>query len=441
MVVKVCDALCGAGKTQSCINMMNNDTENKYIFITPYLDEVERIKSSCSGRKFVSPERKFANNYSKLQDLHELLRKGENIASTHALFSSYTDETKALIRANKYILILDEVIDLFQPVDLDGGDINLLVRNHIAKKENDSIMWDDDEYTGVLFSDIVNMSKSKNLIDYDGSFFFWSIPIDIFTSFNSAYVLTYLFEYQLLKYYFDINNVEYELIGTKKAGSLYQFCSLCEMERRMDLRERIHICENPKYNQVGDRSYSLSAGWFDRARQQDGQPNLITLKSNLYNFFRQTSSKNTDKMWTTLNKYRSSLKGKGYSNGFITFNKRATNDFADRHYLAYCINVFMQPWMKNYLIRIGVKDVNQDMYALSILIQWIFRSAVRKGEEIWLYLPSKRMRCLLVKWLDNLAEGRDLDEIKFNAKQHLDKTDSRYMLSDTRKIKRKEGKV
>ena len=37
MVVKVCDELCGAGKTQSCINMMNNDAEKKYIFITPYL--------------------------------------------------------------------------------------------------------------------------------------------------------------------------------------------------------------------------------------------------------------------------------------------------------------------------------------------------------------------------------------------------------------------
>ena len=40
MKVKVCDALCGAGKTVSCINMMNSDTEHKYIFATPYLNEV-----------------------------------------------------------------------------------------------------------------------------------------------------------------------------------------------------------------------------------------------------------------------------------------------------------------------------------------------------------------------------------------------------------------
>ena len=416
MTVKVCDALCGAGKTQSCINMMNNDTENRYIFITPYLDEVERIKTCCAARNFVSPERKFTNGYSKLQDIHSLLQRGENIASTHALFACYTDETKELIRAKNYVLVLDEVIDLFQPVKLDGGDINLLVRKNIAKKQDDTVIWDDDEYTGVLFSELMYMAKSKNLIDYDGSFFFWSIPIDVFNCFSGVYVLTYLFEYQMLRYYFDINHIEYELIGTKKQNDIYQFCAITEMDRRRDLRKLIHINEVERYNEIGNRSYSLSVGWFDRSYQEPGQPHLAILKNNLYNTFRHSGSGNDDKMWTTFNKYRNSLKGKGYSNGFITFNKRATNDFADRHHLAYCINVFLQPWVKNYLIRIGIKEVNQDMYALSVLIQWIFRSAIRKGEEVWLYVPSRRMRWLLKEWLENLAQGNDLKEIRFNTK-------------------------
>ena len=52
------------------------------------------------------------------------------------------------------------------------------------------------------------------------------------------------------------------------------------------------------------------------------------------------------------------------------------------------------------------------MYAISTLIQWVFRSAIRKGEEVWLYLPSRRMRELFTEWLDNLAEGKDLLPIK-----------------------------
>ena len=92
---------------------------------------------------------------------------------------------------------------------------------------------------------------------------------------------------------------------------------------------------------------------------------------------------------------------------------RATNDYVKRRYLAYCVNVYLQPWMKNYLIQCGANEINQDMYALSILIQWIFRSAIRKGEEIWIYIPSARMRYLLKTWIQNLSEGKDLENINY----------------------------
>jgi hypothetical protein len=81
----------------------------------------------------------------------------------------------------------------------------------------------------------------------------------------------------------------------------------------------------------------------------------------------------------------------------------------------------MQPWAKNYLLKIGANDINQDMYALSVLIQWLFRSAVRKGEEVWIYIPSKRMRSLLERWLINLAKGEDLKSIHYNLKSKTKK--------------------
>lgn len=42
--------------------------------------------------------------------------------------------------------------------------------------------------------------------------------------------------------------------------------------------------------------------------------------------------------------------------------------------------------------------MDQELYAVSSLIQFVFRSAVRKGEPIKLYLPSLRMRELLERW-------------------------------------------
>ena len=40
------------------------------------------------------------------------------------------------------------------------------------------------------------------------------------------------------------------------------------------------------------------------------------------------------------------------------------------------------------------------MFALSEMLQWIWRSRIRQGESINIYVPSKRMRNLLLDWLN-----------------------------------------
>ena len=409
--VKVCDALCGAGKTTACINLINS-SDQRFIFITPYLAEVERIVKCCADKKFVTPSSRVYDGYTKLDDIHELLKQGRNIASTHALFANYTDETKELIRSQRYILILDEVIDLFKPVGIDKGDIEMLLRNNVAFKSGDGIVWGDEEYTGVTFNEIMQMSKSKNLIDLGGSLFFWIVPMDVFGCFAEIYILTYLFEHQPLKSFFDIYGFKYELIGTKRIGNSYQLCSITEMDRAIDLRNKIHILDNEKLNEIGKDYYALSSRWFDKSLKESGQPNIERLKHNLANLFRHIFAGETNqRMWASVTQYRKCIRGKGYSNGFISFNRRATNEFSHKKYLAYCVNVFLQPWMTNYLKKLGAAEMNQDMYALSVLVQWIFRSAIRNGEEVWIYLPSRRMRKILEQWLENLVRGDDLKPI------------------------------
>ena len=50
-------------------------------------------------------------------------------------------------------------------------------------------------------------------------------------------------------------------------------------------------------------------------------------------------------------------------------------------------------------------EVNEDMYALSVMVQWIWRSAIRCGQEIYIYIPSKRMRTLLENWIEEISNG------------------------------------
>lgn len=44
-------------------------------------------------------------------------------------------------------------------------------------------------------------------------------------------------------------------------------------------------------------------------------------------------------------------------------------------------------------------SVDENGYALSEMLQFIWRSAIRDGKEIWVYIPSIRMRELLKQWI------------------------------------------
>ena len=90
----------GSGKSCAAIRYMNENDGN-FIYLTPYLDEVERIKECCSEKKFISPENQ---GDGKLGDLHNLLGRETNISSTHALFSHYNSDTATLISSGDYTL-------------------------------------------------------------------------------------------------------------------------------------------------------------------------------------------------------------------------------------------------------------------------------------------------------------------------------------------------
>jgi hypothetical protein len=112
-------------------------------------------------------------------------------------------------------------------------------------------------------------------------------------------------------------------------------------------------------------------------------------------------------MWSTFNDYKTKLKGKGYTKGFCAYNIRATNDYRECYALAYMLNVFPHYSLTRYFNNRGMQEINKDFYALSILLQWIWRSRIRnikdtpEQRKIDLYLPSSRMKRLLLEWLDN----------------------------------------
>ena len=84
------------------------------------------------------------------------------------------------------------------------------------------------------------------------------------------------------------------------------------------------------------------------------------------------------------------------------FNARNSDEHKDKDCLAYAVNLFMNENEKKLYNKYNI-EVDDDKYALAKMIQWIWRSAIREGKPINIYIPSKRMRDLLIGWINSLT--------------------------------------
>lgn len=131
--ITVIDSIMGSGKTSWAIQHINESPSyKKFIYITPYLDEVERIKKSVTNRSFVEPNN--ANEEGrKLRSLKELIVSSKDIVATHSLFQMADDELIELLTGAGYTLILDEVMDVIEKANITNHDIKALLISSMWK--------------------------------------------------------------------------------------------------------------------------------------------------------------------------------------------------------------------------------------------------------------------------------------------------------------------
>lgn len=394
--ITVVDSVMGSGKTQWAIQHMNEagPLEN-FIFITPFLKEVERIKENVTDRQFVEPS--VYNDTSKLEDLKMLLASNKDIASTHALFSKADDEVIELLEQSGYTLILDEVFDVVESVPIKKADIKRLQSNGdiVIDEKSKQVEWIGDPYDTSRYRDIRELAQAGNLYLFRDSFMVWAFPSSVFKAFHKTIVLTYLFNCQMQRYYFDLFELDYEYKSVERIGTPYQLCEHdVKKERREELYALINVYEG-NLNEVGSGKWALSQA---RLKKYDDET-LDKIRNNTANFFRRyaDNAKNADSYLSTLKEIEPYLTPSGFKKSVIPHNARATNEYADRRAVAYIMNRFMNRDKAAFFQDNGI-SVNEDLYAISELVQWLFRSRIRNGEAIHAYIPSERMRGLLGKW-------------------------------------------
>jgi hypothetical protein len=410
--VKVIDSMMGTGKTSYAIQTMQEaPSSQRFIYVTPFLTEVSRVKEEVTNRRLREPKNKHGFG-KKLDSLKRLLKKGADIVTTHALFAIVDEEVSELLMKNKYTLFLDEVMQVVSQIDcIRRDDIPILLGSDRINLDKDGkVNWLGDPALNSRYNEVKLYALAGNLYSLNDIALVWNFPAEIFKLFKQVYILTYFFKGQIQRYYFDLHSVPYRYYSVKKESNNYILVRLKDLdEDRSHLKEKIRIYDG-KLNEIDKKDNSLSKSWF---KDGNNGSKIKKLKSNLYNYFRNIQrAKADDILWTTFKGEFNKIKGKGYSkikpdtihndkgnSCFVPFTIRATNQYKHKTKLAYCLNRYLNPIEKNFFSQHGVK-IDEDSLALSDLLQWLFRSAIREGKTIDLYIPSKRMRNLLIDWLE-----------------------------------------
>ncbi len=411
-MIYIVDDIMGSGKTTWAFRYMNEHRGTRFLCVVPTLDECKRYKDKL-WIKLIEPK-KWGSKY---QNFLTLLNAGESIVTTHSLISRMDTEAMQILREMDYTLIIDEALEVLSPYrKLSIDDKEMIFNQKRASLDEDGyITWSDDDYDGA-FNDMKRLCENKALMTYKNSSgelaqpFMWNFPSDFFKCFEKSFILTYMWDGSIQKSYFNIHGIDYKkMMLDENNWSLIKHDRSLEMMKRKKVASLINICDNPKMNRIGEkigRAMPLSKNWYRRQEKEKKDGNKVNglevIKRNAENFFREYPS--TDNMYTCFDSMKSKVSGRKFTGTkknpcFVPCNARGTNNFSHKKNLAYLINFFLPADIKKF-INYYKFEFDEDQYSLSVLLQWIWRSKIRKGQPINIYIPSERMRGLLTEWIN-----------------------------------------
>ena len=402
----------GSGKSTWAINYINSNPDKKFLCVVPLLDECDRYKENIDI-DIIDPD----NWGTKWKHFRWLVENEQNIVTTHALIQKMDLDLLELLKSKDYVLMIDECLDVLSPYKISKDDVKIIFNESLVSLDKDGfLVWNEDKkpYKGV-YGDIKRLCSFKSIMGFkkDNSnelarILMWNFPVDFFKCFEESYIFTYLWEGSIQKSYFDIHGIKYKKYMLSEGKMIDHNIDL-EYQKRKEVVGLINIYEG-KFNNIGMRigkSNPLSKSWFEDKRKKNVSI-FNQLKKNTENYFRTiTQTKSSDNMYTVFKPYCKYVKGEGYAKGFVSCNARGTNNFREKKSLAYLINFFMQPDIKQFVEHYHI-EFDEDLFSLSTLLQWIWRSQIRDGKPINIYIPSERMRGLLKHWIDECSNASDI---------------------------------
>lgn len=404
-MIKIVDSMMGTGKTTGIFKMMEeNQEDRRYLYISLFLDEVGDGNTGVEGRiqkELPDMNFKMPKNMGegKLQALKNLVTQGCNIASTHALFGVFDHELVEMLVSAKYTLVIDEAVDCISLFDeVNKSDIQMILSGDIVTV-NDAgrLQWNEVKYPehNGKYSHIRELCALGSLYLHNNTILIWEYPPKLLELLEDIYIITYLFEGSIMSSWMKINGLQYsyldlDLLGLKS-----------EKEVKEIARANLQIISSPSLDKFKQSRYTFSSGW----HSDISKDKIKSVKSILRSCLVTHKAKAGDVFWTSFLSSQTKLQGVGYSKPvkgglppFLPCNTKATNNYRDYWLCMYTVNIFKNPIEVSYLRSKGV-EFNEDMYALSQMIQFVWRGCIRQGKPMKVLILSNRMKSLLEGWL------------------------------------------
>jgi hypothetical protein len=403
--IGVLEGICGVGKSTHMIQYIKDNPNERYLVILPLLDEIDRYKDGLPGLNFKEPSNK---NSSKTNHFKALLRDKSNILSTHVLFSLWDTEIECLIKDAGYHIIIDEETCVVEPVRIKVQTIqNLKKLNYITiSKETGLVHWNYDEsghtYDGEKeHQEVISKAKSGSLYCFDGRFFVYEVPHRLFNIGKRYTIMTYLFKGNMMEAYFNSHSIQYhiEQIDSVRATEI--------KERVRDLIEFIpmppkmkNICNQYKRSKPFSRNFIENRlTTKERTCCRNGIRNIVYRKERhdpnkvMITCFKDYMEADDNK------KPKINMMPRSMDKCYVAMNARGSNQWSDRDFVIHMVDHYPEPSLTKYLRKRSNGSFNQDTFALSMLVQFVFRSAIRDAKPIKLMICSERMEQLFKEWL------------------------------------------
>jgi hypothetical protein len=400
--VMIYDRPCGTGKTSEMLESFLH--KEKYLVIVPFLTEIDRVleHTANTDHQFFSPTTDENDFESKYESLKALLEEGKNVVATHNLFYAIKDLADCQL-LQKYNVILDEVPnviedvsglvkpDTFKQIYFDGGFVEV---------SQDGLITPTEKWSGQvsalddgLKKRVYSLAAGRRLYQKDGKFFIKILPPELFTSCKSLTILTYLAANSMLKAYFKRMGITYARIDNRFDEAAFKANA-----RKLISLETISSLEKYNFSYSGQqkmtaedkRNVGEALNNFKRKKLKDVPDKNVLITCSKDNWFNPKDEKKAAGFAVKSRMFKEA--------NWIPNTTRGTNQYSHTSVLIYLYDQNPNPVVEKFL---EVEGNFKNYYALSELIQWVYRSQVRKGLPIKLYIPSKRMRKLFEDWLNS----------------------------------------